>query len=127
MKSIFSLIGRAENGVAKLYSRAHTCFCQNCMEGDFEGCSHVLTVGYLKEEVVKKLPFKEQVAHSAGDELEKINYFKSVLRTIVVEEVIVAIKKEHIDDVGEKFELLLGGKEAEERFSIRLPTQWRIK
>jgi hypothetical protein len=117
IKSIFSLIGRAENNTAKLYSRAHTCFCRSCMEGDFEGCSQVLTVGCLKEEVVKKLPFKEQVgnpAQSASEELEKIKYLKNVLGATVGEEVIVAIKKEHIDDNGDKFELAIMTKGAKQ-------------
>ena len=110
IKSIFSLIGRAENDIAKLYSRSHACFCQSCMEGDFNGCSQVHTVGCLKEEVVKKLPFKEHVANpaqSACEEVEKLNYFKNVLGSNVGEEVIVAIIKENIDDMGEKFELAI--------------------
>jgi hypothetical protein len=108
IKSIFCLIGREEDGMAKLYSRSHTCFCQDCMKGQFESCLYEHIAGSLKSEIVRKLPFKEapvRSAPAAGDILEKINYFKKLFPATDGEHVIVAIRKENGSDRGELFEL----------------------
>ena len=110
IKSIFCLIGKTVDSQAKLYSRAHTCFCQSCMKGDFERCSEVLTVGILKEELVSKLPYKvptPAAVKPTESVMEKINHFKNVFDNAGNEQVIVAIIKETTGDHGEAFELAI--------------------
>lgn len=58
IKSIFSLIAYKENGVTKLFSRPHSCFCSNCIEGDFKGCAHALISGPLREEINLLITFQ---------------------------------------------------------------------
>lgn len=49
IKGIFSLIAKEVDGKVKLFSRPHTCFCSNCIRGDFIECHHSEISGNLRE------------------------------------------------------------------------------
>ena len=91
IKKLFCFIGTVEGDEAKLHSREHSCFCQNCIEGDFKDCLYVETSGQLKEEVVKKLPVKEKVLkNNFSDEYLKLEFFKGNVPQLPV---LIAIPK----------------------------------
>ena len=47
IKGIFYLIGRAENNVAKLHNRQHSCFCSDSLTGQYDKCSYISTTVVL--------------------------------------------------------------------------------
>jgi hypothetical protein len=93
IKGVFSLIAKEVDGKVKLFSRPHTCFCSNCMRGDFIECHHSEISGNLKEEKLQKLPFKEPVVKKkcSTEELERVNFFKGVVHADGDENIIIAI------------------------------------
>ena len=78
IKGIFNLIAYKEQGQIKLFSRQHSCFCSSCIKNDFHRCGYIPTSGPLREEQVKKLPFKEPafLKNTSCDETKRINFFK---------------------------------------------------
>ena len=96
IKKLFCLIGTAKDGKEVLQSREHSCFCQQCIAGDFKNCLYVETSGQLKEEETKKLPFKEKKikADDMSDELLKVNFFKGNLPN---HPVIIAVPRDNVD------------------------------
>jgi hypothetical protein len=71
-------MGIVEEGKEILHSREHSCFCQQCVAGDFKDCLFAETSGQLREEEAKKLPNKEKIlkVNNISEELQKINFFK---------------------------------------------------
>lgn len=78
IKKLFCLIGTMEDDKAMLHSREHSCFCQQCIQGNFHSCVYAETSGQRRKEVVQKLPFKEKQvkANDLSEETLKVNFFK---------------------------------------------------
>ena len=103
IKKLFCVIGTTKNEEAILHSREHSCFCQQCIEGEFQGCLYAETSGILKEEVVKKLPFKERKKKDVfSDEYLKLEFFKGNVPKIPV---IVALQKDDSEIDGNPYVL----------------------
>ena len=97
IKSLFCLIGTVKEGKELLHSREHSCFCQKCIAGDFKDCFFAETSGQLREEVAKKLPYKEKCikANDISEEAQKVNFFKGNVPNLPV---IVAILRDQPED-----------------------------
>lgn len=117
IKGIFCLIGRHANDEAKLHSREHACFCEKCMIGSFNDCTHQLTTGSLRNETVLKLPFKEAPARrvpAVGDILEKINFFKERFAAGSNQQTLVAISVENVQENEDSFKIAMLTKTAKQ-------------
>lgn len=116
IKSVFSLIAAAVDGKVRLFSRPHTCFCSNCMRGEFTECLHAAISGNLKEEKLQKLPFKETVARKncLSEVLQRVNFFKGVIHADGDENIIIAIPCMRTDSNDDPFVLGLMTKKIKE-------------
>lgn len=116
IKGIFSLMAFKEDGKTKLYSRQHTCFCRRCINDDFKGCEYAEISGPLKEEQIKKLPFKEVPIRSItlSDEALRVNFFRGVLPLNSEFNIVIAVASERKDISDEPFVLGLMTKKIKE-------------
>jgi hypothetical protein len=116
IKGIFNLIAYKEQGQIKLFSRQHSCFCSSCIKNDFHRCDYIPTSGPLREEQVKKLPFKEPALpkKTSCDETKRINFFKGPLPLSSETNIVVAIASEKKDVNDEPFQLGLMTKKMKE-------------
>ena len=116
IKSLFSLIAKAQDGQVKLFSREHACFCKDCMEGNFSSCQHSEISGPLKEEPFVKLPFKEAPVKKSctEEELQRVNFFKGNLIAGSGGELFVAVKRGKLDMNDEPFVLAIMTKKIKE-------------
>ena len=107
IKGIFNLIAYKEEGQIKMFSRQHSCFCIRCIANDFKRCEYSAISGQLREEQVKKLPFKENTLPKSysSDDIKKINFFKGALPSNSGANIIVAIPCEKKDISDEPFVL----------------------
>lgn len=116
IKGIFNLIAYKEEGQVKTFSRQHSCFCKGCIANDFKRCEYSTISGQLREEQVKKLPFKENALPKSysSDEIKKINFSKGALPPSNESNIIVAIPCEKKDISDEPFVLGLMTKQIKE-------------
>ena len=107
IKSIYSLIASCENGKINFRSRPHACFCNRCIEGDFEACLHGEISGPLRDEIFLKLPFKEKATKKdcLTEELRRLQFFKGPIPLNSLTPMIVAIPRKKKDVSDESFVL----------------------
>ena len=107
IKGIFNLLAYKEEGEIKLFSRQHSCFCISCIGNDFKRCEFRTISGELRQEQVKKLPFKENAPpkNHSSDDIKKVNFFKGTLPPSSEANIIIAIPCDKKDSSDEPFVL----------------------
>ena len=97
------------------------------MDGEFESCRFSDISGKLHEEVIRKLPFKDNVIRkdSASEEEKRIDFFKGPLPLRNTQQIIIAIPTEKKDINDDPFVLAIMTKNIKE-LSKEMPSEYII-